>query len=250
LQIFVINLPEDIDRRRAIEGQLRNLALSYEVLPAVKGNLLSFEDKRRNYDESWFIRNEGRPALPGELGCALSHIATYRLIVERKIPHALILEDDAWLNPNLPQLLQAIEEKIAPGKKNVFLLTWFSAINSRKHISLWSSYRAAGVKSALCAHGYVVSNAAATALVKVLFPVRHLADCWNWLQRHRVVRVLAIFPTCITADLSYRTRTWGGLAEAVAKPSGFALLRHKLHRAFWRLVDHASAAISRLGKVP
>ena len=250
MQIFVINLPEDADRRRAVEGQLRNLCLPHEVLPAVKGKLLSSEDRRNNYDELRFVRNEGRPALPGELGCALSHIEAYRLVVKRKLPYALILEDDACLNPNVPQLLKAIEGEYPPSVENVFLLTWFNALSSRKLGALWSSYHVADVKSAFCTHGYVVSNAAAEALVKALHPVRHLADCWNWLRRHRVVRVLAVVPTCITADLSYATRTSGGLADAVAGRSRAGFLRHKLHRVFWRLVDHGSAVISRLGKAP
>jgi glycosyl transferase family 25 len=120
VHIFVINLPEDADRRRAIEGQLGRLGLSYEVLPAIKGAQLTPNERRRQYDEKWFVRNEGRPALPGELGCALSHLAAYRLVVARKIPYALILEDDAWLNPNLPQLLQAIEKKYHADGKEVF----------------------------------------------------------------------------------------------------------------------------------
>ncbi len=250
MQIFIINLAEDAERRRAIEGQLRHLGLPYEVLRAVKGKQLSTEDRRKNYDEAWFVRNEGRSALPGELGCALSHIEAYHLIVTRKIPYALILEDDAWLSPNLPQLLNAIEMQYAPSEEDVFLLTWFNSIGPRKLGRLWSSYHVAEVKSAYCAHGYVVSNAAAEALTKALHPVRHVADCWNWLRRHRVVRVLAVVPTCITADLSYGTRTSGELARTVAGHSQFELLRHKLHRVIWRLVDHGSAVISRLGKAP
>jgi glycosyl transferase family 25 len=250
MQIFFINLPEDVYRRRAVEDQLRNLGLHFEVLPAVKGKLLSSEDRRKNYDELRFARNEGRPALPGELGCALSHIEAYRLVVERKLPFALILEDDAWLNPNLPELLKAIEVQYPQSEKNVFLLTWINAVGSRKLGTLWSSYHVVEVKSAFCTHGYVVSNAAAEALLKALHPVRHLADCWNWLRRHRVVRVLAVVPTCITADLSYGTRTSGELAETIAGRSQFGRLRHKLHRVIWRLVDHGSAVISRLGKAP
>jgi glycosyl transferase family 25 len=248
VQIFVINLPEDVDRRRAVEGQLRNLGLHFEVLPAIGGTLLSSKDRRNNYDELRFVRNEGRSALPGELGCALSHIEAYRLVVERKLPYALILEDDAWMNPNVPQLLKAIERQYPPSEENVFLFTWFNALGSRQLGQLWSSYHVADVKSAFCTHGYVVSNAAAEALAKALHPVRHLADCWKWLRRHRVVRVLSVVPTCITADLSYATRTSGELAEAVAGRSWVWFLRHKLHRVFWRLVDHGSVLFSRRGK--
>jgi glycosyl transferase family 25 len=247
MQVFVINLPEDSERRCAIEAQLQGLGLSFELLPAVRGTSPTTDERRAHYDEVRFIRNEGRAALPGELGCALSHIAAYRLIVERGLPHALILEDDAWLNPNLPLLLEAIEERFRPDQRNVFLLTWVAATSSRKRGFLWSTYFLAEAKSAWCTHGYAVSNSAAVALLANLYPVRHLADCWNWLRRHRIVDVLAVSPTCITSDLSFDTRTTAGLADATGKrPAGVGLL-HKMRRAYWRSIDLASAVLGRIG---
>lgn len=246
--VIVVNLPEDVERRQAIERQLRSLELAFELLPAINGRLLSSAEKHSQYDERQFVRSEGRPALPGELGCALSHIAAYRLIVERQIPLALILEDDAWLNPNVPQLLEAIEGRYRPEDRNVFLLTWVAAASKKKKGEfLWSTYYVTDAKSAWCTHGYVVSRAAAEALIEALCPVRHLADCWNWLRRHRVVNVLAVVPTCITLDLSFGTLTSKGLAETKVKRALAGYLMHKFRRAYWRLVDHASAAIRRAG---
>lgn len=231
-----------------MERQLRELGLSYEIFPAIWGKRLSAEERAQSYDDTWFVRNEGRSAFPGELGCALSHIAIYRLIRERNLPHALVLEDDAWLNPNLPQLLEAIDRKKDPDQKNVFLLTWFSAVSMLRFETLWSAYHLARVKSAQCAHGYVVSNAAAGALINALFPVQHVADCWGWLRRHRVVDIWAVFPTCITADLSHETNTTLELRAAPAKKSLVKRLARKIYRGFWWGYDHALAIIHRVGK--
>jgi len=250
MHIFVINLPEDTVRRAAMEKQLRELDLSYELFPAIRGVRLSPEEKAQHYDETWFVRYEGRPALPGELGCALSHIAVYRLIKERNLPHALILEDDAWLNPNLPQLLQAIDQKYLPSQKNIFLLTWFSAIANGRFDTLWSAYHLAKVKSAYCTHGYVISNSAASALIETLYPVRHVADCWGWLQRHRIVNIWAVFPTCITADLSYETGTTSELKAGPGKRPLFKRLARKAYRGFWWALDHVSALTRQVGKAP
>ena len=248
MHIFVINLPEDTERQRAIDIQLRGLGLAYELFPAIRGKLLTPAEKAQHYNETWFVRNEGRPALPGELGCALSHIAVYRLIRERNISHALILEDDAWLNPNLPQLLQAIEQRYPPSQKNVFLLTWFSAISTRKFDTLWASYHLADIKSALCTHGYVISNAAADALIKALYPVRHVADCWGWLQRHGIVRIRAVFPTCITADMAFETRTTSELSTASDQRPLSKRLARKIYRGFWWMFDRMLATLHRTGK--
>lgn len=249
MHIFVINLPGDTVRKEAIEKQLCELGLSYEFFPAIRGKSLTPVEKSQHYDETWFVRNEGRPALPGELGCALSHLAVYRLIKERNLPHALVLEDDAWLNPNLPQLLQAIEQKYSQGNKEVFLLTWVIAMSGRRSEALWSSYRLAEMQSAYCAHGYVVSNAAAGALAKALYPIRHVADCWGWLQRHGVVNLRAVYPTCITTDLAYETGTTPSLAASVINRTPLKRLARKFYRGYWWLYDQVLAWIHRGGKL-
>ena len=248
MHIFIINLPEDILRQARIEEQLRSLGLSYELFPAIRGRDLSTLDKSQHYDETWFVRNEGRPALPGEIGCALSHIGVYRLIKERDIPHALILEDDAWLNPNMPQLLQAIEQKYQPEEKDIFLLTWFRSISMRKFETLWASYHLAEIKSAFCTHGYVVSNAAAGALIRALYPVKHVADCWGWLRRHGIVRIRAVFPTCITANVAYESGTTAELAAISNRRPAIEGMAHKAYRGYWLLCDCALAAVRRACK--
>jgi len=247
MHIFVINLPEATARREAIERQLRGLGLEYEIFPAIRGNALSAEAKVLNYDDTWFNRNQGRSANAGELGCALSHLAVYRMIIDQDISHALILEDDAWLNPNLPKLLQAIEQKYSPDQANVFLLSWTTAVSTNNVVTLWASYRVARVRSAVCTHGYVVSNAAASALIKALFPVRHAADSFTWLRRHRIVNLLAIIPNCITLDLSYETSITSHIPVQGAKRTVITRLAHKVYRAWWRGVDHGFALMRRFG---
>ena len=231
MHIFIINLKEDYERRKAIEAQLNHLGLTYEIFPAIRGKALVEAERAASYDEVWHRRNEGRDATPGELGCALSHIGIYRLIQERGISHALVLEDDAWLNPNLPQLLAAIEAKKDPKRKEVILLTWFQSVRMKGFDTLWSCYHSAEASSATCTHGYVISNAAAGAMLEVLFPVRHLVDCWNWLIRHKVVRVRAVFPTCITANLAYQS----GLADGERSSGSSLPLVRRYTRRCWRL---------------
>lgn len=248
MKIFVINLPEDVERRRRVEEQLQRFGLAYEVVPAVKGGLLGVEQRATQYDDVRFARNEGRSALPGELGCALSHVGVYRRMLELGLPFALILEDDAWLNPNVPQLLEAIERQRNPESREVILLTWVAEAAVPKLGFVWSSYYLSEIRAAWCTHGYVVTRAAAAALVEQLYPVRHLADCWNWLHRHRIVRVLAVSPTCITCDLSHETRTTGVRLQPAVAASGAGRLAHKVRRAFWRCTDLAVAVVRRLGR--
>ena len=247
MHIFVVNLPEDNLRRKGIEKQLNSLGLDFEIFPAIRGKNLTTEETAKHYDAKWFVRNEGRPATPGEIGCSLSHIEIYRQIKAQNLSHALILEDDAWLNPNLPQLLEAIDLKYSPEQKNVFLLTWFNALELHNVQPLWSDYRVAELKSAYCTHGYVVSKAAADALINALYPVSHTADCWGWLKLHRIVNIFAVFPTCITADLSFVTGTTAELRN-IEKKSITQRVIHKGFRGFWIGYGYLLAFKRRLGK--
>jgi len=248
MEVFVINLPEDTARREATEQQLRELGLSYEIFPAINGKCLPPEERAGCYNETKFIRNMGWPAGGGELGCALSHIGIYRLVRERSIPHALILEDDVWLNPNLPQILQAIEQKFSPGEGNLFLLGRANTVSTKKYETLWSRYRIDEVRSALGTYSYVVSNAAALALLNALYPVRNVADCWGWLRRHRIVNILAVTPPCITLDMSYESSTLVDLSARTAKRPTLRQLTYKFYRAWWLAVDYAEALIHRIGR--
>jgi len=247
MRIFVINLPEATARRESVERQLHGLGLCYEIIPAIRGNALSAEATVLNYDDTGFKRNVGRSANAGELGCALSHLAIYRIIIDQDISHALILEDDAWLNPNLPQLLQAIEQKYSPDQTNVFLLSWATAVSTNNLVTLWASYRVARVRSAVCTHGYVVSNAAASALIRALFPVRHIADCFAWLRRHRIVNLLAIIPNCITLDQSHESAITRCIPVQDAKRTVIKRLAYKVYRAWWLGVDYGCALMRRFG---
>lgn len=236
MHIFVINLITDTLRKESIEKQLNHLGLPYEIFPAVIGKNLTENEKKIHYDGVWFFRNEGREASDGELGCALSHIAIYQAIKERNLPYALIIEDDAWLNPNLPNILNVIEQQYSSNDCDVFLLTW-TASTYGNFKRLWSSYNLIKVKTAFCTHGYVVSNAAASVLIDKLYPVAHVADCWVWLRRHRIVNLWSIFPTCITADLSYESQVAHGLKSIVVKRPYIQRITQKIHRAFWNGFD-------------
>jgi glycosyl transferase family 25 len=247
MHIFVVNLPEDVERCESIGNQLDRLNLTYEIFQAVRGANLTIKEKSKCYNEKWFIRNEGRPAKPGELGCALSHVGIYRLVVERGLPYALILEDDAWLNPNLPHLLNAIEQKFTPAQEKVFLLSWAKKISVSKMQTLWSSYRIVHVRSAFCTHAYVVTNKAAVKLLENLHPVQHMADCWGWLRKHRLVTLHAVIPPCITLDLSYESVITPQSTSIESRRSLVQNFLHKAYRAWWLGVDHVFALIRRVG---
>ncbi len=104
--LFVINLPVDIKRKKAIEKRLKELEAGYEIVSGVYG-----DDERvlARYDEKRAIKEHGKPLIFGEKGCALAHALVYERIVKESIPYSLILEDDILLPDNF---LEIVEKEI------------------------------------------------------------------------------------------------------------------------------------------
>lgn len=247
MHIFVINLPEAASRREAIERQLCQFNLTFELVPAIRGKSLTPQERQRHYDEKRCLRTFGRALGAGELGCSLSHITCYRKMIEKKISHALILEDDAWLNPNLPQILEVLETESASSQPEVILLTWASPV-ANPYRRLWAGYGLQPVCSAQCTHGYVLTLAAAEALLDALYPVHNVPDCWDWVLKHNVVQIQAVIPPCITANLSYDSAIAPEIQTMVTAWSWRQRLLFKLSRVWWKSIDTTVAIWNRYVK--
>lgn len=112
--IQVISLRESGDRRERITRQMQALSLPFEFLDAIRGSELSpeaWEQLVAPVDEQ--LRLNKRLLKPNEVGCALSHLAAYRRILERQEPGGLILEDDALLLPNFSKALSVLKSSQA-----------------------------------------------------------------------------------------------------------------------------------------
>ena len=108
--VFVINLEKSTERLARISKRLDELEVPFERIPAVYGAELSQEELETNYDPELNVKQYRRELPCGEIGCYISHIKVWKTIVERKIPCALILEDDITIDASLGQLIKAISK--------------------------------------------------------------------------------------------------------------------------------------------
>lgn len=99
IPIFIISLARAPERRAALSAHLDGLGLEYRIVDAVDGRLMP--EAERNA-----LLAQGVNYVPGVIGCYLSHIRIYELLVRENIPVALILEDDACLNPRIATALR------------------------------------------------------------------------------------------------------------------------------------------------
>ena len=103
MQIFVINLPIAIERRKIQQDQLAKLCLEYKILDATSADDISEATYKKHYFD-W-----QRPLRKTEIACYYSHRSAWEIVIKSRKP-ALILEDDAVLSSCLPKLLDNLNE--------------------------------------------------------------------------------------------------------------------------------------------
>jgi glycosyl transferase family 25 len=117
MKVYVVNMERSVHRREAIEKHLKQLGISYELVNAVDGRLMS-EDEARN------IQAPGIELTKSEIGCMLSHMKIYEQMQRREEEFALILEDDVLITEiGLPVVFNKLEPFLS--KDTVTLLTYF-----------------------------------------------------------------------------------------------------------------------------
>ena len=99
LNIYIINLDKDRERRAFQKEQMQNLQLEYEIISATTTDDICTLYKKHRDD--W-----QRPLREVELACYFSHQKLWQRVLEEQKP-ALILEDDAIVCSELPKILEA-----------------------------------------------------------------------------------------------------------------------------------------------
>ncbi|MDG2452528.1 MAG: glycosyltransferase family 25 protein [Paracoccaceae bacterium] len=105
--IFVISLPDRLDRRAAITAQLTAHDLPFEIIDAIDGRSGLTEAQKSAVDHAAVQRHLGRPLSDTEIACAQSHQSVYQRVITLDLGGAVILEDDATLTTAFATLYRA-----------------------------------------------------------------------------------------------------------------------------------------------
>ena len=112
-KIFIINLDERPDKFKNAENQLVTQGLICERISAIRGSNLTEEQIQQAYDSTANKKHYMKTMSVGEIGCYMSHRATWQKIVDENLDYAIILEDDCKLEPDfhlLPTLLAQLKD--------------------------------------------------------------------------------------------------------------------------------------------
>lgn len=107
LPVYVLNLPDHVERRALVEAELARVGLAAEFVAGVDGAALSSDDMAR-YDARRCRAIYGVDMLPSEIGCYLGHERILRRFLEDGHEAALVLEDDIRLDDDLAEVLEAL----------------------------------------------------------------------------------------------------------------------------------------------
>jgi glycosyl transferase family 25 len=107
VRYFAINVKSNTFRRDRIHQQCAKFSIPLEIFEAITPDTIS--QVPNSYDPERTRAHWGRPLMPTELACALSHIQLWRnLLQDETVDAYVIMEDDVTLEASIPSLLDAI----------------------------------------------------------------------------------------------------------------------------------------------
>jgi len=174
--IFLINLDRSPDRLRFIRKFTDDMSYDFNRISAIQGDTLEPSEIKKLVDYPNFF---GHPS-PGELGCYLSHVKTWKAFLESEYEYALILEDDVGFGPK--HLEKTIEEL-------KYLTNFWDLVKFNNYIKSGGkpsrllklesgSYLSMYFQRTVSAGAYLINRKAARNLVQKSLPMRLPIDLY------------------------------------------------------------------------
>jgi len=197
--VFVINLDRSADRWQSLQPVLGHMGFPAKTtrFSAFDGATLDIPSLQRQGLVFGDLAGFTPSILAGELGCALSHAAVIGEIVERRIPTALILEDDIALagRPGTwRQRAERVFSRLPAGWELWFLYRCFDVRNRAERVATglvrpWTPQGCAA---------YAVTLSGAQKLLTALRPLSSAVDrVIAPLVRDRQISAFAASPQLI-----------------------------------------------------
>lgn len=197
MKVYLINLDRNADRLESASRQLGAQGIDFERFPAVDGSALTDEDLKRVMARFHARMARHNPLTKGELGCALSHAAIWRKMIEGQIPVALVLEDDVQLSDKFRRALARVTETMDVGRPQVYLFSdgrfrpFAETDGVPESIERLEGQR---LKKAWCAEAYVMTLPAARNVYRVNYPIVTMNDWWDRWARRGLIELYRVYP--------------------------------------------------------
>ena len=203
MKTFLINLDKNAERMASATKRLAEVGVEFERVPAVYGKALSAAERRECFDAFRWWCAMGRPATPGEIGCAMSHLNVYRRMTEENIPFACVMEDDVVPGDKIKSQLQFVEEWYRAGNEGVVLVS----NHSRKDLASdgqvifeQGERKIVGGVMDYFTECYTLTLNDARKILKANCPVCAPADAWGRWGKYYGLKLLHVIPSAAAQD--------------------------------------------------
>jgi glycosyl transferase, family 25 len=190
------------DRMAHMQQQLNTLGIPFKRMRGVVG--ANLKHPHPDFSDWSYKYLHGRLWTPAEVGCYLSHIECLKDFIASGADHALILEDDVSISPDIKKTIQA-----ALKYKQSWNMLRLSTVNSGK----WFAVKSLGGRNlAICltrekgSGGYLVDKKAAHQMIKKLLPMRLAWDIAYDLEWFLGFKTLGVYPMPISQKSEFETQ--------------------------------------------
>lgn len=195
MRIFVVNLKRSSERREYMQKLLKDFPYPWEFFEAVDGK--EIKNLSKVYSEKKAMHFYGKGLTQGEVGCALSHLAIYKKMVDENIDAALILEDDIIIEKDFLEVVAALRIKktdndivlLGQSDEKAIKQVWGKKISTYQKLHRLLNY-------GYGAYAYIIDKRAAEKLYTLNFPVKVPSDFWNYFSRY--VNIFVVEPNVIS----------------------------------------------------
>ncbi|WP_277293414.1 glycosyltransferase family 25 protein [Veillonella montpellierensis] len=169
---FIVNV-DDKKRMANVQREAEKIQLTPHIFPAIMAKTMSKEELERATIPNTYL-------VPGEIGCALSHLAIYKEFLATDKQSVLIFEDDVTFTPDCSlKALQACREFVESlARPSVLLLspvnTYYKKVHQIDSISIYSSFQGFG------AYAYILNREAAKNILQYQTPICHVIDHFKY----------------------------------------------------------------------
>lgn len=165
---FIVDV-DNKERMANVQREAEKIQLTPHIFPAIMAKTMSKEELQKVTIPNTYL-------LPGEIGCALSHLAIYREFLATDKQSVLIFEDDVTFTPDCSvKALQTCCEFVESlDRPSILMLNpvekYYKKVRQIDSISMYSTFRAT------CTYAYILNRGAARNILKYQTPICDAID--------------------------------------------------------------------------
>lgn len=226
MNIYCINLKRSVNRRKTMSEEFQRQGIPVEFIDAVDGRALSKENVKKVYSKWRTLLRTGKSLLPGEIGCALSHVEFYKKVIVSNSP-GFVFEDDVLLNAETKKALCEASCALQTEQPTVFRIPGCQR-------DLPQSM--GGYRLTLGTYAYGINVSAAKLLLKAYTPIRMPSDGYDYLKRCSRLNIQVYPGVAVSVDLE---------SESTIEDTRFPRIG-RLGKVFYKLWRCFGVAIDRM----